>query len=196
MRRELLLIPALLISNNAIALENDPYAKLSLRGVGASEVAYEISGAEDFTNYEIGYGASAELGQYIADKLHASIEASYGISEFEDSSFPNNKAEILAILVNANYDFVEEDGVTIYGSIGGGLATNLDAEESDDFKPAWQTGAGARYNMSKIADLVLGYKYFGIPDGFELTNINTKFEDYTSHNVEVGLQFNFQMKQS
>lgn len=173
----------------------------------------EVNGFSTASSYSAGvrtnpgYILGGAIGAHLNDNLRAELELSHSnwsVSALSSSGsgFRPAVGELSAtyLLGNLWYDFKSDSAFTPY--IGGGLGLGLPNQDftansgvkSDTpLEFAFQLGVGAKYALSDKIDLDIGYRFKDIPNftqnfpGF--TNITG--ESFASHNVQVGLTFNF-----
>jgi len=111
------------------------------------------------------------------------------------------RTSALSFMVNALWDFGDDDGVQ--GFVGPGLgvarvksrlALTPDGDSLDDSDTvvAWQAVAGVRAPISDNIDVTLKYRFFNAP-GVELVDIAGRqwYGRFRSHSILGGLTFNF-----
>lgn len=96
----------------------------------------------------------------------------------------------LSFLVNGYYDFVNSSPFTPYVSAGIGFArldASLEGGDDDDDVLAYQVGVGVGYAVNEKVTIDLKYRYFATDD--------PKFDgidaEYASHNIFLGIRYNF-----
>lgn len=107
----------------------------------------------------------------------------------------------LSFMVNALWDFGDDDGVQGFVGPGLGVArvknrlaltSNGSALDDSDTVVAWQAIAGIRAPLSDNIDVSLKYRFFNAP-GAELVDVAGRpwFGRFRSHSIMGGLVFNF-----
>lgn len=171
----------------------------------------DFPGAKFSFEFDTGAAFSGAIG-YRMENFRVEGEVGYQKNDFdttEISAFNFNLAEletdgdvnIVSFLANAYYDFPTGSRFTPFISAGLGVAQ---VEVNDLFFPripggvtateddtvfAWQVGAGVSYAISSMLDLELKYRYFVTEDPEFEGDIT--FDGPTSHNVYLGMRFNF-----
>ncbi|MFZ2225646.1 MAG: outer membrane beta-barrel protein, partial [Candidatus Deferrimicrobium sp.] len=107
----------------------------------------------------------------------------------------------MALMVNAYYDFkMVSPTIVPYIGVGiGGASISVDASDDvgqivddDDLVFAYQAMAGVGFAVNQQVTIDLGYKYFATSDpSFEAIGGGTFDSEYSSHNVFLGLRYNF-----
>ncbi len=178
---------------------------------GGASFLNDVNGFSSGTSLSVrtnlGYIFGGAIGAHLNDNFRAELElshASWSVNSISSSGSPFSPAQgqlsATYILGNVWYDFKSESAFTPY--IGGGLGVGLPNQDftanggvnSDTpVQLAFQLGVGAKYALSDKIDLDIGYRFKDIPN---FTQKFTGFPDVTgntfaSHNVQIGLTFNF-----
>lgn len=115
--------------------------------------------------------------------------------------YAGGRTSALSFMVNALWDFGDDDGVQGFVGPGLGVArvksrlalnTNGDGLNDSDTVVAWQAIAGIRAPISDNIDVSLKYRFFNAP-GVELVDIAGRqwYGRFRSHSIMGGLVFNF-----
>jgi outer membrane protein OmpA-like peptidoglycan-associated protein len=115
--------------------------------------------------------------------------------------YAGGRSSALSFMVNALWDFGDDDGVQGFVGPGLGVArvksrlalnTNGDALDDSDTVVAWQAIAGVRAPLSDNIDVSLKYRFFNAP-GVELVDTAGRnwYGRFRSHSIMGGLTFNF-----
>jgi len=115
--------------------------------------------------------------------------------------YAGGRTSALSFMVNALWDFGDDDGVQGFVGPGLGVArvksrlglnTNGDAVDDSDTVVAWQAIAGVRAPISDNIDVSLKYRFFNAP-GVELVDTAGRnwYGRFRSHSIMGGLTFNF-----
>lgn len=110
-------------------------------------------------------------------------------------------ADVFAAMINGILEFGSDDGITVFGGGGVGLAhvevqagnNTIGVPISDgDTGLAYQALAGARVALNDNVDLGLKYRYF-VRDDVSITarNVSELEANYESHSILASLLFNF-----
>ncbi len=115
--------------------------------------------------------------------------------------YAGGRTSALSFMVNALWDFGDDDGVQGFVGPGLGVArvksrlalnTNGDAVDDSDTVVAWQAIAGVRAPINDNIDVSLKYRFFNAP-GAELVDAAGRnlYGRFRSHSIMGGLVFNF-----
>lgn len=196
-----------LVLSSAPALAKGPYFGGQAGGVflsdsDVSDPAGEFATAE----FDTGLGL-ALVGGYSFDMFRLEGELFYKINDFDtlsDAGFGipvEGDVSALGLMVNAFYDFKTGTPFTPYIGAGIGMAQvsindlsilGVTVLDDDDGVLAYQLIAGVGYAVSNAVTLDLQYKYLATTDP-EFTDVEgaTIETEYSSHNIMVGLRYNF-----
>lgn len=205
-----------LTANGSFAADPSFKPYVSLFGGGSlpsSLHAHEI-GSNDY-NYGLntGYILGANVGFHVTDQLRAELELSRGF--YKSNGLADTADGIndvvggirgTYLLANAWYDIPTNSAITPYfgggaglGWIGGDMrlcsncSFGVGNEKSAGF--AFQLGAGVRADLSQHVSLDIGYRFKDIVGASSYnTQTNTSGYDHlnlASHNVQIGLTYNF-----
>ena len=151
---------------------------------------------------EVGYRAANVTGLRSTTTLPAVTGAGATVMAPGGTyDYAGGRSSALSFMVNALWDFGDDDGVQ--GFIGPGLGvarvksrlalnTNGDFLDDSDTVVAWQAIAGIRAPLSDNIDVSLKYRFFNAP-GAELVDVAGRnwFGRFRSHSIMGGLVFNF-----
>ncbi len=151
---------------------------------------------------EVGYRAANVTGLRSTTTLPAMTAA--GGTVFVPGGtydFAGGRDSALSFMVNALWDFGDDDGVQGFVGPGLGVArvksrvglnTNGDFLDDSDTVVAWQAIAGVRAPISDNIDVSLKYRFFNAP-GAELVDVAGRpwYGRFRSHSIMGGLVFNF-----
>ncbi len=170
-----------------------------------STITNGINGPDFRTRFDTGYNVSAALGFRFIPALRTEIEAGFRKNDFDEAAINGPSTSlggdvmVWSGMLNVFFDFVNPTNFTPYIGGGAGWAwvdadlrgpAGASFDERDDVW-AWQIGGGASMAINPQMALVLDYRYF-VTDDPEFTFNGTAVEtEYTSHNVALGLRFNF-----
>ena len=147
-----------------------------------------IAGGYNFGMFRV----EGEIGYQIndIDRISACSGGSCG------SASASGDVTALSFLANAYFDFVNKTPFTPYITAGIGVA-RLDIDDfavlgyrigdSDDTVFAYQVGAGVAYAINKNFSIDLKYRFFGTSDP-DFDGVDAEFN---SHNIYLGLRYNF-----
>jgi OmpA-OmpF porin, OOP family len=151
---------------------------------------------------EVGYRAASVTGLRSTTTLSA-VNGAGGTFFVPGGSydFVGGRTSALSFMVNALWDFGDDDGVQ--GFVGPGLgvarvksrlafSTSGDSLDDSDTVVAWQAIAGVRAPITDNIDVSLKYRFFNAP-GVELVDISGRqfYGRFRSHSIMGGLTFNF-----
>lgn len=149
------------------------------------EVSYRRNGLDKLTITNDG-GVGAALG----------VGSLNGLSLAADGN-----VSALSGMVNAFYDFRLANRVKPY--VGGGVGVarlsindaavlGVTVVDDDDIVFAYQVGGGVGFEATPATTIFLDYRYFATADPSFSDVLGGAFEsEYASHNVSVGLRYNF-----
>ncbi|MHC3898199.1 UNVERIFIED_CONTAM: P44/Msp2 family outer membrane protein [Wolbachia endosymbiont of Nasonia longicornis] len=139
---------------------------------------------------------SVSLGYYAGENGRIDFEAMYSIANIEDSNSPplfDKSASVFAFLLNFYYNSsIRDTQFAPYIGLGIGPTVfrlkkiNGSPENSMPLNVPWfayQIKLGVDYSIIPEVKTFLGYRYFSIPIPVA--------DDISTHNIEVGLMFNF-----
>ncbi|MDV3458321.1 OmpA family protein [Sphingomonas sp. HF-S4] len=151
---------------------------------------------------EVGYRAASVTGLRSTTTFPA-VNAAGGTVFAPAGTYDGagGRTSALSFMVNALWDFGDDDGVQ--GFVGPGLGVarvksrlalngNGDGLNDSDTVVAWQAIAGIRAPISDNIDVSLKYRFFNAP-GVELVDIGGRqwYGRFRSHSIMGGLVFNF-----
>ncbi|MDR2901935.1 MAG: outer membrane beta-barrel protein [Lactobacillales bacterium] len=156
--------------------------------------------------YSIGAGDAGDAGiigiggGYVFNEfLRSDIIVSY--RKFGDLEFSNTSPDIWSIPVLANVygTYPIGHGFGVYGMAGLGMSfnktdsdTGVGGKTKSNF--AWNVGAGVDYKINRCWTVDLGYRYSDLGEGRVKADAGytgkTK-EDLRSHDIKLGLRYNF-----
>jgi len=162
---------------------------------------------------DTGFNFGLALGKRFFEHLRGDIEFTYRRSEVDALSLqgePDNASGslgVFALMANAYVDWDLDIGVVPYAGFGIGWASvDYDAKnnagalkakvDGRDSVFAWSLMTGGSYPVTEVLDLSLGYRYFATTDPKINSNVKNlgsrRLEgEYDSHEIVLGLRFNF-----
>lgn len=160
-------------------------------------VADEIKSIQQFDGkIDFQWFSSMSLGYYARENGKIDFEAAYSIANIEDSNSPpvfDKSASIFAFLLNFYYNpSVQDTQFAPYIGLGMGPTVfrlkriNGSPQNSMPLNVPWfayQIKLGVDYSIIPEIKTFLGYRYFSVPIPVA--------DDISTHNIEVGLIFNF-----
>ncbi|WP_341811223.1 outer membrane protein [Wolbachia endosymbiont (group A) of Oxytorus armatus] len=160
-------------------------------------VADEIKSIQEFDGkIDFQWFSSMSLGYYAGENGKIDFEAAYSIANIEDSNSPpvfDKSASIFAFLLNFYYNpSVQDTQFAPYIGLGIGPTVfrlkriNGSPQNSMPLNVPWfayQIKLGVDYSIIPEIKTFLGYRYFSVPIPVA--------DDISTHNIEVGLIFNF-----
>ncbi|MBA8754943.1 P44/Msp2 family outer membrane protein [Wolbachia endosymbiont of Drosophila bicornuta] len=160
-------------------------------------VADEIKSIQQFDGkIDFQWFSSMSLGYYAGENGKIDFEAAYSIANIEDSNSPtvfDKSAGIFAFLLNFYYNpSVQDTQFAPYIGLGIGPTVfrlkriNGSPQNSMPLNVPWfayQIKLGVDYSIIPEIKTFLGYRYFSVPVPVA--------DDISTHNIEVGLIFNF-----
>ncbi|WP_341820274.1 P44/Msp2 family outer membrane protein [Wolbachia endosymbiont (group A) of Cydia strobilella] len=160
-------------------------------------VADEIKSIQQFDGkIDFQWFSSMSLGYYAGENGKIDFEAAYSIANIEDSNSPpvfDKSASIFAFLLNFYYNpSVQDTQFAPYIGLGIGPTVfrlkriNGSPQNSMPLNVPWfayQIKLGVDYSIIPEIKTFLGYRYFSVPVPVA--------DDISTHNIEVGLIFNF-----
>ena len=156
--------------------------------------------------FDTGYGLGV-VGGYDYGTWRLEGEFTYRVNDHDQISLLGVTGPLggdtssMALMLNAYYDF-RMVSPTIVPYIGGGIGgafVSVDASvgglqliDDDDLVFAYQVAAGVGFAVNKQVTIDLGYKYFATADpSFDLSGGGSVDGEYKSHNVFLGVRYNF-----
>lgn len=200
-----LAITSLLVSSYATTSYADDklYVNLSLFLAEADQIEQQIGNQSDGDDLDVGYGFSTAIGYKFEQGVRVEGEIAYRTHTIDDNN-SSGDFDSTAFMANAYYDLMPSNSrISPYigAGIGGAYGNDYDlifqngSRESIDseFSMAYQLMAGASFQAHRNIELVLGYRYFAVPEGsFDSLRDGREFEtEYDSHNLELGFRFSF-----
>ncbi len=196
-----------LVLSAAPALAKGPYFGGQAGVVLLSDSDISNPGGTLTAEFDTGWGLGL-VGGYGFDMFRLEGELFYKTNSFDKLSVPGDSISVggdmtaMGLMLNAYYDFKTGTPFTPYIGAGLGYAQvsikDLDVPgfgviaDDDDMVFAYQLIAGVGYSVSKAVTLDLTYKYFATADPeFNFTTSIPFDSEYSSHNVMVGLRYNF-----
>lgn len=160
-------------------------------------VADEMKSIQQFDGkIDFQWFSSMSLGYYAGENGKIDFEAAYSIANIEDSNSPpvfDKSASIFAFLLNFYYNpSVQDTQFAPYIGLGIGPTVfrlkriNGSPQNSMPLNVPWfayQIKLGVDYSIIPEIKTFLGYRYFSVPIPVA--------DDISTHNIEVGLIFNF-----
>lgn len=157
----------------------------------------EINSIQEFKGkIDFQWLGSVSLGYYAGENGRIDFEAMYSIANIEDSNSPpifDKSASVSTFLLNFYYNpNIQSTQFAPYFGLGIGPTVfrlkkiNGSPENSMPLNVPWfayQIKLGVDYSIIPEVKTFLGYRYFSIPIPVA--------DDISTHNIEVGLMFNF-----
>ncbi|WP_410542997.1 outer membrane protein [Wolbachia endosymbiont of Tetranychus urticae] len=157
----------------------------------------EIQSIEKFNGkIDFQWLRSVSLGYYAGENGRVDFEAMYSAANIKDSNSPpvfEKSASVFAFLLNFYYNSsIQDTQFAPYISLGIGPTVfrlkkiNGSPENSMPLNVPWfayQAKLGVDYSIIPEVKTFFGYRYFSIPIPIA--------DDISTHNIEVGLMFNF-----
>ena len=204
-RRAPVFIVVLLLAILAVpAFAAGPYLGVEGGVTFLSDASVSGPGLSGDLEYKTGFGAGV-VGGFDFGTYRLEGEFVYRLNDHDQfsGSFSgpvDGDTSSWALMVNGYYDFkMVSPTIVPYIGIGiGGASISVDATapgvrvDDDDLVFAYQAMAGVGFVVNKQVTIDLGYKYFATADpSFELVGGGTVDSEYSSHNVFLGLRYNF-----
>ncbi|WP_223826039.1 OmpA family protein [Spongiibacter pelagi] len=163
---------------------------LTSLGLGALAAGGTTAGTSFATeaSFEDDWGYSAILGYKFSGPLRAELEYRMDSNAIEDT---NTDLDVESILGNLWYDFSLTERLRPY--IGGGLGmSNVEVGDYDDDVMSAQLGAGLYFHLTPRLVLDASYRYTEALENptYNVGGVEVETE-YSSHNVGLGLRYNF-----
>lgn len=186
---------AINLINNKFADDNAASTFMDMLGI--KEIARNALGIKNFNdkiNINFRWLGSASLGYYAAENGRIDFEAMYSRLNIIDNNFKptlDESAGIFTFLLNFYYNpRIKDTQFVPYISLGiGPTIFRLKTINKKELLPlnvpwfAYQVKLGVDYSITPEVKTFLGYRYFNIP---------LPIADHAAtHNIEVGLLFNF-----
>jgi opacity protein-like surface antigen len=183
-----------------------PYVGAEAGGVFLSDSTISNSTGSGDIKYDTGFGLGL-FGGYDYGTWRLEGEFAYRLNDHDEFSVTGFTAPLdgdtssMALMVNAYYDFkMVSPTIVPYIGVGtGGAFISVDASveglqllDDDDLVFAYQAMAGVGFAVNKQVTIDLGYKYFATADpSIEVEGGGSVDSEYASHNVFLGLRYNF-----
>ena len=163
------------------------------------------TGATATAEFDTGWGLGL-VGGYAYDMFRLEGELFYKTNGFDKitdvgSVSADGDATALGLMLNAYYDIKTSTPFTPFIGAGLGVAkvsvkdlkvAGITVADDDDVVFAYQLIAGVGYSVSNAVTVDLAYKYFATADpSFEDVTGSAFDAEYHSHNIMVGLRYNF-----
>ena len=170
-------------------------ASSTVAGINQGDIKFD-------TGWAIGAVGGYDFGTWrLEGELAYRSSGAKEVSDSTGSSPLDGDVTSTALMVNAFYDF-KTLSPSVYPYIGagiGGANVSADIKESgvqvlddDEIVFAWQLVAGVAFPVSKQLAIDLNYRYFATSDpSLNATTGETVDTEYSSHNVFLGLRYNF-----
>ena len=157
-------------------------------------------------SYETGYVVNAAFGNAYANGLRLELEIPYRTNDLDEisvlgPSLGTIDGEVSAWggMINVYYDFDTGSAVKPFIGAGIGIADielEIEGSSEDDNVFAYQLMAGMGFAISKDVTLDLQYRFYATDDPeFDISDPDngkvTLESEYMTHNVMLGLRFNF-----
>jgi opacity protein-like surface antigen len=165
------------------------------------------------TKIDPGYYVGAALGSNLLDFFRAEVRIDFRGSEVSrmsvqgEASSTDGDVRLFSVMANGYFDLDLDSKVTPWVGAGIGWGrVELDAQNKDgadqldvsdtDSVFVYNFMAGATYEISKITDVSLGYRYVATEDiTFQSSIGDSRTQkmdyEYDSHEIFLGLRFNF-----
>jgi opacity protein-like surface antigen len=196
----------LLVVSGAPVSAAGPYVGGQLGAVFLSDMDIDQSGFTFDTSFDTGFGGSL-AGGYAFDPFRVEGEVFYKTNDFEEASFggvtlpADGDMSALGLMVNVYVDFKNRSRFTPFLGVGAGFAQvsvndlvidGLPIADDDDTVLAYQGIAGVGFSITPAFTVDLAYKYTATEDPSFTDLGGDSFEaEYASHNVMVGVRYNF-----
>lgn len=183
-----------------------PYVGLQGGAVFLSDSDITQAGTSFTSSFDTGFGG-ALTGGYGFDLFRLEGELFYKTNSFDEVSAvgvslpADGDATALGLMVNAYYDFKNKTAFTPFIGVGVGMAQvsiqdltigGLAVADDDDVVFAYQGIAGVGFSVTPALTLDLTYKYTATADPEFTDASGVPFDaEYMTHNVMVGVRFNF-----
>lgn len=178
-------------AGQAMAAEG-PYGQLSVyhTSVEDSDLTFNPPAGNIAVDNDASLGISAAIGYKLPANLRAEAELAYRDNNNSALGLDGN-VKSFAGLANGYLDIPTGSVVTPYIGAGVGMAQVKQDDEKDTVL-AYQAMAGLSFDVSPQTSFVLGYKYFATqtPEYDVLPGVTGEM-DYNTHNIELGLRYQF-----
>ena len=191
---------AYLAGDLGLSIPRDINASFNDTAVGVFDADYDLDNSVLF---------SGAVGMHVMPNVRGEFEIAYSKSDLGDGTVAGTAAagagdiSRLAFMLNGFYDFKNTSQVTPYLGAGLGLArlnaskealTSIDDESDTVF--AYQLAAGVGYDINENVTLNLGYRWFDTAQAdfkyaSTIPSTGTATDDFSDHQLRVGLRYNF-----
>jgi len=181
--------PYFSVAGGAVFLEDSDLEANGLDGEAEFDTGFAVSGAGGYAFGGLGLGTfrtevEVAYRQNDVDKI--------SVSGLGTASGGDAEVSVLSGMVNVALDLDTGTVVKPYVLVGVGAASvTLESDDlgadDDDIVFAYQAGAGLGFAVTEAVTVFTGYRYFGTTDP-EVEGIDA---EYSSHNLEAGVRFEF-----
>jgi len=149
-------------------------------------------------SFDAGFGVLAALGVKVTENSRIEAEIGYRGNDIDKVKIdgvpkPGVSGDVttLSLMGNMFYDFMPDEFFSPFIGVGFGLA-NIEGDidgfhRERDNVFAYQAAIGGTYAANRQVSLDVQYRFFATDDA----NLDGLEAEYQSHNVLVGLRFNF-----
>ncbi|WP_265033073.1 outer membrane protein [Wolbachia endosymbiont (group A) of Sicus ferrugineus] len=173
------------------------WLEIQILGLVKTGLVNEIKSIQKFKGeIDFQWLRSISLGYYAGENGRVDFEAMYSIANIKDSNSPpifDKSASVFAFLLNLYYNpniqntqFAPYIGLGIGPTVFRLKKINGSPQNSMPLNVPWfayQIKLGVDYSIIPEVKTFLGYRYFNVPTPIA--------DDISTHNIEVGLIFNF-----
>ena len=187
------------------------------QNVDVNGVANDASAAYD-TGFDFGAAVGYDFGAFRLEaetSYRAAIDPDFVVggsqglvlnppstNTFSGQRSAFGELNALSFMLNALFDFGDDDGIQAFAGGGVGIA-RVDMDASVDVRGpgvwndsdtgfAWQILAGVRAPISKSLDVGLKYRYFNVPEVNLVDGLGRSLEaDFNSHSLMGSITYNF-----
>jgi len=187
--------------NLAAVWVSDADVEFDVPGFGTGITLAEIS-------FDSGIGFTGGFGHAYGNGLRTEVELAYRKNDLDmltgrgpftelESTPMNGDISSLALMINGFYDFDLGLPVTPFAGAGLGIArVRIDSDwlgvDSSDTVFAYQLGAGVAFALNPQVNVDLQYRFFATLDPELKFTSGDRFDtEYMTHNVMLGLRYNF-----
>ncbi|MDW7644266.1 MAG: porin family protein [Desulfuromonadales bacterium] len=182
----------------AVSAMAQPYFSGSIGIVSLMDSDFNAGADTGEISYDAGVGLLAAVGGRVSDNLRFEGEIGYRANDLDKGTIDglgtakiNGDITALSLMGNMYVDFMPHEFFSPFVGFGLGFANvELDfdgAGSEDDDVFAYQVAIGGTYAANKQVSLDVQYRYFATDD----PDFEGLESEYQSHNVLVGLRFNF-----
>ena len=193
------LVSSFLMASYAVA---GPYVSGQVGATWVDDADFNAGGDTGESSFDTGFNVGVS-GGYDFGPVRAEGEVTYRLNDVDEYNVTgfgtftgDGDVSALSLLANGFWDIEIPGPVTPYLGAGIGVAqVSLDDStpgiDDDDTVFAYQVAAGAAFELMPSLALDLGYRYFATADP-EFEDAAGTFEsEYKSHNLSLGVRFQF-----